>query len=83
MKIYDFRINRPKPGDGYFKKLHFRQHSTDVYISPKAKPSPKILWPGGIAPHIQQFIFRATTNRAKGEKVLAKSPFQTQLLFLH
>jgi hypothetical protein len=72
MKFYDFRINRPKSGDGYFKKLHLGQHSTDAYISPKAKRQPKIRWLRGIAPHIQQLIFRATTNRAKGEKRVGK-----------
>jgi hypothetical protein len=72
MRTYHFRINRPKLGDGYFKKLHFGLHSTDAYISPKAKRPPKIRWLRGIAPHIQQLIFGKTTNRGKGEKRVGK-----------
>ncbi|CAF3954611.1 unnamed protein product [Rotaria sp. Silwood1] len=72
MKTYNFRINRPKPGDEYFKKLHFGQNSNDVCIVPKARNLPKTQWLRGIGPHIQQIIFRATSDRAKGEKRVGK-----------
>ncbi|CAF3888280.1 unnamed protein product [Rotaria sp. Silwood1] len=72
MKTYNFRINRPKPGDEYFKKLHFGQNSNDVCIVPKARNLPKTRWLRGIGPHIQQIIFRVSSDRAKGEKRVGK-----------
>jgi hypothetical protein len=72
MKTYDFRVNRPKPGDEYFKKLHFGQHSKNVNISPQIRGPPKTRWLRGIAPHLQLFIFRLTSDRAKGEKRVGK-----------
>lgn len=53
MQTYDFRTNRPKPGDDYFKKVHFGQYTNDVYVSPRVRGQPKTRWLRGIAPHIQ------------------------------
>ncbi|CAF4594580.1 unnamed protein product, partial [Rotaria sp. Silwood2] len=72
MKTYNFRINRPKLGDGFFTKLHLREFSDDQIIQSKTKASPKTRWLRGIAGHIQQVIFRATADRAKGQKRIGK-----------
>ncbi|CAF4000286.1 unnamed protein product [Rotaria sordida] len=73
MKTYNFRINQPKQGDQYFKNPHFEKYSNDAYTSAKVTTcSQKTRWLRGIVPHIQQFIFRATSDRAKGEKRVGK-----------
>ncbi|CAF4634785.1 unnamed protein product [Rotaria sp. Silwood2] len=72
MKTYDFRINRPKPDDEYFKRLHLGQHSNDTCILPKARDRSKTKWLRSIAPHLQQFIFRTTCDRAKGQNRVGK-----------
>ncbi|CAM4878037.1 unnamed protein product [Rotaria socialis] len=72
MKSYDLRINRPKTGDGFFKRLHLGQYTHDILITVKTRGPSKTRWLRGIAAHIQQVIFKATSDRAKGEKRVGK-----------
>ncbi|CAF1514851.1 unnamed protein product, partial [Rotaria sordida] len=72
MKTYNFRPNRPKTGDGFFRNLHLRPHPDDLYDCPKARGPPKTRWLRGIASHLQQAIVRATSDQAKGEKRTGK-----------
>jgi len=72
MKIYDLRINRPKQGDQFFKKLHLGKYSNDMCISLKKRGPSKTRWLRALGPHLQQFICRVACDRAKGEKRCGK-----------
>ncbi|CAF3366578.1 unnamed protein product [Rotaria socialis] len=73
MKQYDLRPDRPKTGDGFFKRIHLGLHDDDdVYDNIKHRGPPKTRWLRAIAAHLQQAIVRATFDGARGEKRTGK-----------
>ena len=74
MKTYNFRPNRPKTRDGFFRNLHLGFYLDESNNCPKSRGPPKTRWLRGITVHLQLAVVRATSDQAKGQKRTGKIP---------